>query len=36
MLGHKSNRTDVMRLMIKVGEDGVIQDAKFKTYGCGL
>jgi len=26
---------DVMRLQIEVGEDGVIQDAKFKTYGCG-
>ena len=26
---------DVMRLQIKVGEDGTIQDAKFKTYGCG-
>ena len=26
---------DVMRLQIKVGEDGVIQDAVFKTYGCG-
>lgn len=26
---------DVMRLMIKVGDDGVIEDAKFKTYGCG-
>jgi nitrogen fixation NifU-like protein len=26
---------DVMRLQIKVGKDGVIQDAKFKTYGCG-
>jgi nitrogen fixation NifU-like protein len=26
---------DVMKLQIKVGEDGVIQDAKFKTYGCG-
>jgi nitrogen fixation NifU-like protein len=24
-----------MRLQIKVGEDGVIEDAKFKTYGCG-
>jgi nitrogen fixation NifU-like protein len=24
-----------MKLQIKVGEDGVIQDAKFKTYGCG-
>ncbi len=26
---------DVMKLQIKVGEDGVIKDAKFKTYGCG-
>lgn len=26
---------DVMRLQIQVGEDGVIQDAKFKTFGCG-
>ena len=26
---------DVMKLQIKVGEDGIIQDAKFKTYGCG-
>ena len=26
---------DVMRLQIKVGDDGIIQDAKFKTYGCG-
>jgi nitrogen fixation NifU-like protein len=26
---------DVMKLQIKVGADGVIQDAKFKTYGCG-
>lgn len=26
---------DVMRLQIKVGKDGVIKDAKFKTYGCG-
>src|SRR5438128_2990776 len=26
---------DVMRLQIKVGEDGVIEDAKFKTFGCG-
>ena len=24
-----------MRLQIKVGDDGVIEDAKFKTYGCG-
>ena len=26
---------DVMRLQIKVGENGVIEDAVFKTYGCG-
>ena len=26
---------DVMKLQIKVGDNGVIQDAKFKTYGCG-
>jgi nitrogen fixation NifU-like protein len=26
---------DVMRLQIQVGDDGVIADAKFKTYGCG-
>lgn len=26
---------DVMRLQIKVNETGVIEDAKFKTYGCG-
>ena len=26
---------DVMRLQIKVGDDGVIEEAKFKTYGCG-
>jgi nitrogen fixation NifU-like protein len=26
---------DVMRLQIRVDEDGIIQDAKFKTYGCG-
>ena len=26
---------DVMRLQIKVSKDGVIEDAKFKTYGCG-
>src|SRR6201999_4082534 len=26
---------DVMKLQIKVGPDGVIQDARFKTYGCG-
>lgn len=26
---------DVMRLQIQVNEDGVIEDARFKTYGCG-
>ena len=26
---------DVMRLQIKVDDNGVIQDAKFKTFGCG-
>ncbi len=26
---------DVMKLQIKVGDDGVIEDAKFKTFGCG-
>ena len=26
---------DVMKLQIKVDEDGIIRDAKFKTYGCG-
>ena len=26
---------DVMRLQIQVNGDGVIEDAKFKTYGCG-
>ncbi|CAG0911565.1 unnamed protein product [Cyprideis torosa] len=26
---------DVMKLQIKVSESGVIEDAKFKTYGCG-
>lgn len=26
---------DVMRLQIQVSDDGIIEDAKFKTYGCG-
>jgi nitrogen fixation NifU-like protein len=26
---------DVMRLQIQVSDDGVIEDARFKTYGCG-
>ena len=28
-------RGDVMKLQIKVNNDGIIEDAKFKTYGCG-
>ena len=26
---------DVMRLQIKVSDDGIIEDARFKTFGCG-
>ena len=26
---------DVMKLQIQLGENGIIEDAKFKTYGCG-
>ena len=26
---------DVMRLQIRVNDEGVIEDVKFKTYGCG-
>src|SRR4029450_12780547 len=26
---------DVMRLQLKISDDGVIQDGKFKTFGCG-
>ena len=26
---------DVMQLQIQVSDDGIIEDAKFKTYGCG-
>ena len=26
---------DVMKLQIEVGDDGMIRDAKFKTFGCG-
>jgi nitrogen fixation protein NifU and related proteins len=26
---------DVMKLQLQIGDDGVIQDAKFKTFGCG-
>lgn len=26
---------DVMKLQLKITDDGVIEDAKFKTYGCG-
>jgi NifU-like protein involved in Fe-S cluster formation len=28
-------RFSVMKLQIRVGEDGVISDVKFKTFGCG-
>ena len=26
---------DVMKLQLKINEDGIIEDAKFKTFGCG-
>ncbi len=26
---------DVMKLQLKIGDDGLIEDAKFKTFGCG-
>ena len=26
---------DVMRLQLRISDDGIIQDAKFKTFGCG-
>jgi nitrogen fixation protein NifU and related proteins len=26
---------DVMKLQVKISDDGIIQDAKFKTFGCG-
>src|SRR5215475_14008181 len=26
---------DVMKLQLKIGDDGIIEDAKFKTFGCG-
>lgn len=26
---------DVMRLQLKIGDDGIIEDARFKTFGCG-
>ncbi len=26
---------DVMKLQLKINDDGVIEDARFKTYGCG-
>eukprot|EP00929_Paragymnodinium_shiwhaense_P012846 TRINITY_DN120734_c0_g1_i1.p2 TRINITY_DN120734_c0_g1~~TRINITY_DN120734_c0_g1_i1.p2 ORF type:complete len:167 (-),score=57.40 TRINITY_DN120734_c0_g1_i1:193-693(-) len=31
----KASCGDVIKLQIKVGDDGIIQDAKFKTFGCG-
>ena len=33
--GWNSACGDVMKLQIKVNDDGIIEDAKFKTYGCG-
>lgn len=34
--GHSSNRRDVMKLQIRVNPlTGIIEDAKFKTFGCG-
>ncbi|HXG91168.1 MAG TPA: iron-sulfur cluster assembly scaffold protein [Blastocatellia bacterium] len=34
--GHQSNSTDVMKLQIKINpETQIIEDAKFKTFGCG-
>lgn len=30
-----SNCGDVMKLQVKISEDGIIEDAKFKTFGCG-
>ncbi|CAE7234751.1 ISU1 [Symbiodinium microadriaticum] len=32
---HEASCGDVIKLQVKVGEDGTIQDAKFKTFGCG-
>ena len=26
---------DVMKLQLKISDDGIIEDAKFKTFGCG-
>ena len=26
---------DVMKLQVKISDDGIIEDAKFKTFGCG-
>ena len=26
---------DVMKLQLKIGDDGIIEEAKFKTFGCG-
>jgi len=31
----KASCGDVIKLQVKVGKDGVIEDAKFKTFGCG-
>lgn len=34
-VGRRAACGDVMRLQIKVNDEGIIEDAKFKTYGCG-
>mmetsp|Transcript_18321 Transcript_18321/g.39129 ORF Transcript_18321/g.39129 Transcript_18321/m.39129 type:complete len:168 (+) Transcript_18321:114-617(+) len=31
----KASCGDVIKLQVKVGKDGIIEDAKFKTFGCG-
>lgn len=31
----RADDVDVMKLQIRVNDDGVIEDARFKTYGCG-
>lgn len=36
-IGEEGNPTcgDAMKIFIKVGDDGIIKDVKFKTFGCG-
>ena len=35
LMDHYEHPRNVMRLQIQVNDQGVIEDAKFKTYGCG-